>query len=128
MADLVSLCSTVWNETVFSGNTLISCINEPYQLVSKHSVTNQPDFLTITTPVATCKTNFSEITLGTSQSLACSLSDFEFFSRLDYVEQLSKGNPSGQITQLHFDQIWLLIFVCGLLVAFGLGAIKGGQR
>jgi len=30
--------------------------------------------------------------------------------------------------QANDDRLWLLIFCVGLLFAFGLGAVKGGQR
>jgi len=33
-----------------------------------------------------------------------------------------------QISIDQFDEFWLLIFCIGLIVSFGLGAIKGGQR
>ncbi|WP_374708185.1 tail virion protein G7P-2 [Salinicola avicenniae] len=32
------------------------------------------------------------------------------------------------MTADQFDQLWLLTFCIGLVVSFGLGAIKGGQR
>ncbi|MGO2474216.1 MAG: tail virion protein G7P-2 [Vibrio litoralis] len=32
------------------------------------------------------------------------------------------------MTQEQFDSLWLLIFIIGLVVCFGLGAIWGGQR
>ncbi|WP_420855097.1 tail virion protein G7P-2 [Salinicola salarius] len=32
------------------------------------------------------------------------------------------------MTAEQFDQLWLLTFCTGLVLCFGLGAIKGGQR
>lgn len=129
MADLLALCSTSWETTTFSGNTLLNCASEPYQLLTAQQAAVQPDFTTVSTEVGTCSSDFSEITLGASKSLACSISDFSFITRTELLEMLSTGtNLGGVLSEVMFSQLWLLIFVCGLLVAFGLGAIKGGQR
>lgn len=122
MADLIALCKTEWTQTAFSGSALIGCQNEAYELSTVHSALTQPDFLEVLQDVATCKTDFEEIVLGNSQYLACPQSDFKFLTRIELTE---KGTD---LESYHFDQLWLLIFAIGFLVAFGLGAIKGGQR
>lgn len=129
MADLVALCSTSWETTTFSGNTLLNCANEPYQLLTAQAAAGQPDFTAISTEVGICSSDFTEITLGAGKSLACSISDFSLITRFEMLDNLSTGTSAGGgMTEVMFSQLWLLIFVCGLLVTFGLGAIKGGQR
>jgi len=32
------------------------------------------------------------------------------------------------MTSLEWESLWLLVLIIGCFVAFGLGAIKGGQR
>lgn len=32
------------------------------------------------------------------------------------------------MTEAQADQLWLLVFCVGLVVSFGLGILKGGQR
>jgi hypothetical protein len=128
MAELVGLCQQAWNETIFDGNQLVSCPSDMYQLLPETEAASQPDLLDYTSQVATCTSDFQEIVSGASHVLTCSENDFQYISRIELLGTSSTGNQSGFMSQIQYDQLWLLIFICGLLMAFGLGAIKGGQR
>jgi hypothetical protein len=49
-----------------------------------------------------------------------------------FVSFLAFGVEAFALTdaemQANDDRLWLLIFIIGLVFAFGLGAVKGGQR
>lgn len=132
MAALVGLCEITWTEAVHDGNQLISCPSELFSLQMPAAAASQPDFFSFTSPVATCATDFSQIVSGASHQLACPESDFAFISRFDFPA-LVAAVPASEDTNdfmssAQYEGLWFLVFIIGLVVAFGLGAIKGGQR
>lgn len=127
MAELVGLCKQNWNETVFDGSQIISCPSDKFQLLLPADASGQPDFFNYTSPVASCATGFSQVVSGTNHQLICSVSDFAFVSRLDFFSAVPPVED-GFMNPAQFESLWLLVFIIGLLMAFGLGAIKGGQR
>lgn len=132
MAERVGLCEITWNEAVHGGNQLISCPSELFLFQVPAAATVQPGFFAFTSPVATCATGFSQIVSGASHQLTCPESDFAFISRFDFQVQpsadTSQEDTSGSMSSAQYEGLWFLVFIIGLVVAFGLGAIKGGQR
>lgn len=127
MAELVGLCNQNWNETVFDGSQIISCPSDQFQLISKTDAAALPDLLNYSSQVATCAADFQQIISGASHMLTCSENDFQYISRIELLEP-STGIETGSMSQIQYDSLWLLLFIIGLFLAFGLGAIKGGQR
>lgn len=124
---MYGLCNLTWNENSFDGAKLISCPLDQFHIVSEFAqVANTPGFNTYTSPVAGCSSSFTQITSGASHILTCSLSDFTFINRSEFIE--TNGSGSGGMTEIQYEGFYLLVFSIGLAVMFGLGAIKGGQR
>lgn len=127
MAELVGICNQSWNETLFDGSQIISCPSDLFQLLPPADAASQRDFFNYTSPVATCAAGFSQVVSGANHQLICSASDFAFISRLDFHSAFSPAED-GSMNPAQFESLWVLVFIIGLLMAFGLGAIKGGQR
>ncbi|MBE0507544.1 MAG: hypothetical protein IBX50_12645 [Marinospirillum sp.] len=125
MAELVGLCNQSWNETLFDGSQIISCPSDKFQLLPPADAVSQPDFFNYTSPVATCATGFSQVVSGANHQLICSGSDFAFISRSDFFSAVPPVED-GSMNPAQFESLWLLVFIIGLVMAFGLGAIHGG--
>ncbi|MFK7160853.1 tail virion protein G7P-2 [Marinospirillum sp. MEB164] len=130
MADRIGLCEQDWNQVVFDGSSLVSCPTHLFQLTPFQQAIRQPGFFDSTVLVATCSKvgGFSEIISGANSILSCPENDFLMISRSSYASYPIDDDLGASISQIQYDHLWLLVFICGLLMAFGLGAIKGGQR